>query len=839
MSAQHRYARTAVSRAIALGVPIATTAALLLSGLVGAGVAQATTSAAETITVTPPSGLLDTSETRALGHNDFLEDGLHVWTEDASSLSKAAGYLAQVESLSSLAAAGEPTLDWTPDPGLTAIPGKQVVVDFDDADGPDGILVGEPVYGDNWWLSNSAETFVKTGAPHEGGGYGSAWYGTLAEWSDAFPSAQVAAVGYSMGSGVHGGGVISSMTYGDTTYEFALGVGPCEALIDAPTLTYRLTEDCSTFQTINIPDGWTIDGDGNTLTAVEDATSPNFPGPIIVSATGTEAGPATLHVSDLTINTTFSGANSGGLLAGIRFNQAGGSVTDVEITGVTHGNGVQEGIALYVRNKKPNGDLDVPEATVTVDGVTVTRYQKSGVIFDGNVSFSMTDSTVGRSTDQAGNPIPGIAANAVQISRGAHGAVTGSTIALNDYNPSPPPGDGSSSTAILVYNAAEVSLSQSLVTGTNGDIGMDTYNDGTGSFDTVVNASCNLFERDDDGAYDPYGIGISQWDDGSDPVEVNLSDTTFSGWNYDTALLDGAPPALEVQPGAENQQLGACVPSAPVVSATGGDEVADVTWTPSSAPAYAPISGYEVTLSGDDTSEETQLVDADVTSAQFEDLTSGVTYTASVVALNASGESAPGTATLFGTDLTLAPDDPSVKFKQSTIVRGTLSSADSGADLAGRTITVEARPNGASGWSAVGTATTAADGSYELSVSPAKHTAYRAQYAGGPDMPSTSGPATVYVKVKVTMKTADKTVAEGTTVQFAGKASPKLKGKPVQLERKIGSTWVEVDAGTLNNVSRYKFFWDAQLGTSEWRVVVPGTSDLLKGISKPITMIVS
>ena len=61
--------------------------------------------------------------------------------------------------------------------------------------------------------------------------------------------------------------------------------------------------------------------------------------------------PATLNVTDLKINTSFTGGSSGGQLAGIRFNQAGGSVTDVEITGVTHGNGVQEGHALYIRNK--------------------------------------------------------------------------------------------------------------------------------------------------------------------------------------------------------------------------------------------------------------------------------------------------------------------------------------------------------------------------------------------------------------------------------------------------------------------------------------------------------
>ena len=278
---------------------------------------------------------------------------------------------------------------------------------------------------------------------------------------------------------------------------------------------------------------------------------------------------------------------------------------------------------------------------MVVDNVTISRYQKSGVIFDGPVDFTMTNSTVGRSTDQAGNPINNTAANAVQISRGAHGTISDSTIALNDYNPTPPPGDGSSATGILVYDATDVTIERNIVTGTNGDIGMDVSNDGLGSFTTVVTASCNLFDRNStEGDYDPYGIGISQWD--GEGTTVNLSDTTFSGWNHNTAMLSGALPDLVVEPGAANQQLGACVPAAPAVSATGGDEFVDVTWTAAVAPAYAPVSGYEVTLTGYDSSSETQPVDADTTSAQFDGLESGVTYTASVVALNASGESAAG-----------------------------------------------------------------------------------------------------------------------------------------------------------------------------------------------------
>jgi hypothetical protein len=716
-------------------------------------------------------------------------------------------------------------------------PGKQIVVDFDGTDGQDGILVGEPIYGGmNWWLSEG-EQLIKDNAPHTGGGYGSDWYGTLAEWSAKFPSAEVLTVGYSLGSGIHSGGMIESMTFGEITYDFTPALGMCDVTIDDVAMRYTLTQDCETFATIPVNDGWTVDGDGYTLTAVEDATHPNFPGPVLVSATGNEIAPATLNVTDLTINTSFTGTSSGGNLAGIRYNQAGGSITNVEITGITHGNGVQEGHALYIRNKTPGGSLAVPEATVVVDNVTISRYQKSGVIFDGPVDFTMTNSTVGRSTDQAGNPIDNTAANAVQISRGAHGTLSGSTIALNDYNPTPPPGDGSSATGILVYDATDVTISQNVITGTNGDIGMDVSNDGAGGFTTVVNVSCNSFDRNSTaGDYDPYGIGLSQWD--GEGTTVNLSDSTFSGWNHDTALLSGSLPELVVEPGAVNAETGACVASAPAVTATGGVEVVDVTWTPAAAPAYAPVTGYEVTLTGSDSSSETQTVDADTTTAHFAGLESGVNYTASVVAINGSGESAAGTATVNGSTLTLTVDKPQVTYNKATFVRGELTGTAGG--LAGRTITIEARPQGAPGWTVVGTTTTAADGSYQLSVKPKKHTAYRAQYAGGADTASTSGPATVYVKIKVGFSVSDDTVSQGTTVLFTGKVRPRLKGETVSLERKVAGDWTVIDSKTLKKDSEFKFFWDADtLGSSQFRASVDGTAVLLKGTSKTITMVVS
>lgn len=162
-------------------------------------------------------GSWDLSETRAQGHNELVDGGLHIWTENNTSLDKAAGYYPLSEPLSAVSVA---QLIYTASFGIE--PGLQVVVDFDGNNSIDGILVGESVYGANWWLSNSAAQFVKDGAPHTGGGNGSNWFGTLTEWATAFPNAQVIAIGYSLGGGVHGDGIIESMTFGCYVFTFGL-----------------------------------------------------------------------------------------------------------------------------------------------------------------------------------------------------------------------------------------------------------------------------------------------------------------------------------------------------------------------------------------------------------------------------------------------------------------------------------------------------------------------------------------------------------------------------------------------------------------------------------------
>lgn len=176
--------------------------------------------AAEAVIHVPGDFVKGLSDTRATGHYEVVGTGLRVWTEGATSTDKVAEYVATSTPLS---AAGEPSLDYT---NTTAggTPGAQLVVDFDGDGTTDGILVGEKVYGNDWWLSNSAKQFVKDGAPSHTGGFGSANHGSLDQWRAAFPTAKVAAFGFSLGSGVKGDGVLNAIDFTGTRYTFAKDV---------------------------------------------------------------------------------------------------------------------------------------------------------------------------------------------------------------------------------------------------------------------------------------------------------------------------------------------------------------------------------------------------------------------------------------------------------------------------------------------------------------------------------------------------------------------------------------------------------------------------------------
>jgi hypothetical protein len=159
------------------------------------------------------------SDTRATGHVEFLKEGLHVWTESNTSTDKAAEYFA-------VPPQGLPdnaSLTWY---GTSPQPGSQLVFDADGdsstTDDAYNILVGEPTYGDDFWMSTGSDIYTNhhDQCPLTTGGSGSDCHGTLAQWQAAFPNATLSAAGFSLGSGIKGDGVIHDIQVGDTDYQF-------------------------------------------------------------------------------------------------------------------------------------------------------------------------------------------------------------------------------------------------------------------------------------------------------------------------------------------------------------------------------------------------------------------------------------------------------------------------------------------------------------------------------------------------------------------------------------------------------------------------------------------
>lgn len=181
---------------------------------------QRAAAASSTVHTTDLSGW-DLSETRSAGHNQLVTSGLRVWTDNNTSQAKAAGYYDAADF--ELDNAGDFSIAWT---GTSPAPGGQLVVDLDNDGSPDGILVVEAVYGgiggQLWLPSIWGATINASMLPHEVGGGGYPNQGLLTSWNAAFPDAKVVGIGYSLGSGILGDGVISSIIAGDVEYTFGL-----------------------------------------------------------------------------------------------------------------------------------------------------------------------------------------------------------------------------------------------------------------------------------------------------------------------------------------------------------------------------------------------------------------------------------------------------------------------------------------------------------------------------------------------------------------------------------------------------------------------------------------
>ncbi len=225
---------------------------------------------------------------------------------------------------------------------------------------------------------------------------------------------------------------------------------PAVTLTASPTVcafsdtasTRTLLSDCTTDQTILVPTDKTFDGNGHSITAIDPAGG-HFLGAVLANEG------ATANVTNVTVTTSHlandvcdAGADS---LAGIRFDNAAGSITNNTVIAINQGaSGCQEGNAIDIRNS-----AGIARPWVNISGNTIRDYQKTGILAKGPVGATITDNTVTGS-----GPIDYIAQNGVQISLGASATVKGNTVSGNWYTPVSYVACG-----ILLYQASGVKAS--------------------------------------------------------------------------------------------------------------------------------------------------------------------------------------------------------------------------------------------------------------------------------------------------------------------------------------------------------------------------------------------
>lgn len=226
----------------------------------------------------------------------------------------------------------------------------------------------------------------------------------------------------------------------------------CTFTYDSTAMTMTLTANCTTTSTILIPNGYTLEGAGHTITAA-DPSNGHFLGAVVMN------GGATAHVTNLSITTSTLanvcdiGANR---LRGILFEGASGEILGNTVTNINQGqSGCQEGNAIEVRNAP--FDTTGTDIHVTISDNTVANYQKTGIVTNGSVRATITNNTV-----MGLGPVAYIAQNGIQIGFGATAVVSGNTVSGNYYTL-----DGWISCGLLFYDADGVKAMRNFVSGGN------------------------------------------------------------------------------------------------------------------------------------------------------------------------------------------------------------------------------------------------------------------------------------------------------------------------------------------------------------------------------------
>ncbi len=267
-----------------------------------------------------------------------------------------------------------------------------------------------------------------------------------------------------------------------------------------------LTGDCDTTVPLMIPDGVTLNGAGFTITG-HDVADGSFNGAVVTNA-GTS-----MNVENLTImGTGFTqtqpvGSCGRAALYGIFFNGAGGSVSNVTVTGITEGSNCQVGRAIVGQG--------TADQTLTITNTTVSDYNKDAIH-----AYGMTMNVSGSTIDPPA-PLMGVTGqNGLVYQDGASGTTSDTTIFGSGYGNA-----NNANTAVLLFGATNVTLSGDTITGAETDIGVAVAANSTG---IVIDG--NQIGRTAPDVADNFGLGV-EVDSPSSTATLNCN--TFGGWNTD------------------------------------------------------------------------------------------------------------------------------------------------------------------------------------------------------------------------------------------------------------------------------------------------------------------
>ena len=267
-----------------------------------------------------------------------------------------------------------------------------------------------------------------------------------------------------------------------------------------------------------IGDGYTLDGAGFTITAVDPAAG-HFTGAVVMNA-GTAANVMNLTVTASGLaNVCDAGADR---LRGIMFEGASGVISKSTVTGINQGpSGCQEGNAIEVRNAPFDG-THPNTVTVELSHNVVSDYQKTGIVANGDVEVFVSHTTIGASATQEN-----LAANSLQLGFGATGTVTLNTIEGNQWMGT----SNYAASAVLIYSADGVVFTKNHIRG-NSEVGIYVFgNDGMFDKNIVVDEGQDHINADYDYGIGNWGVGntftknkVRGFDDPYDLVDVDGPD---------------------------------------------------------------------------------------------------------------------------------------------------------------------------------------------------------------------------------------------------------------------------------------------------------------------------